>query len=178
MLPVVYQDLTHEPGPKMLTTALALYGTHEAAGAADNPVLLDWARELGVQGYNHDAVPWCGLFMAKVAHDAGKSLAVFARPSLVLWALAWAHFGESSQLPSLGDVLIFRRDGGGHVGLYVGEDATAYHVLGGNTGDAVAIARISRLRLHAARRPPYTVTPANVRPIHRASTGALSANEA
>ena len=35
----------------------------------------------------------------------------------------------------LGDILTFKRNGGGHVGLYVGEDKDCYHVLGGNQGN-------------------------------------------
>jgi cell wall-associated NlpC family hydrolase len=38
----------------------------------------------------------------------------------------------------LGDVLVFRRGGGGHVALYVGEDEEAFHVLGGNQADRCA----------------------------------------
>jgi hypothetical protein len=51
-------------------------------------------------------------------------------------------------------VLVFERPGGGHVGYYFGEDATAYHVLGGNQGDAVTIARIARIAVsHADGQP-------------------------
>jgi len=39
----------------------------------------------------------------------------------------------------LGDVLIFTRGIGGHVGIYVREDDKCYHVLGGNQSDSVYI---------------------------------------
>jgi cell wall-associated NlpC family hydrolase len=78
----------------------------------------------------------------------------------------------------LGDVLVFQRTGGGHVGLYVGEDEAAFHVLGGNQGDRVCIARIARHRLYSARRPAYRAMPATVRTYSLAPAGALSANEA
>ncbi len=78
----------------------------------------------------------------------------------------------------LGDVLIFARNGGGHVGLYAGEDDDAWHTLGGNQSDAVNIKRIAKGRLYAARRPAYRAQPANVRRIRLAANGVLSANEA
>ena len=159
--------------PMMVRHALDLYGTAEAVGAADNPEILGWASEVGARDYRADSIPWCGLFMAVVAQRAGKTL-----PEKPLWALSWARFGGAADAPSLGDVLVFRRDGGGHVGLYVGEDATAFHVLGGNQGDRVGFARIARGRLYAARRPAYRVRPASVSPVRLTAAGALSANEA
>lgn len=171
-LPDAYRLLANEPGPKMLLEALKLYGTHEREGSGDNPVILDWAKELGLKQYTTDAIPWCGLFVALLAHRSGKAM-----PSSPLWALSWATWGDKSPAPALGDVLVFKRQGGGHVGLYVAEDADYYHVLGGNQGDAVSITRIAKSRLYAARRS-YRNTPANVRPIHAMANGAVSTNEA
>lgn len=174
LLPARYAWLDQEPAPRMLLEALKLYGTLEAPGAADNPTILKWAQEVGLQRtYTHDAVPWCGLFMALVAQRAGKPI-----PDGPLWALNWATWGDASGQPMLGDVLVFVREGGGHVGLYVGEDRGAFHVLGGNTGDAVSIARIAKQRLHAARRYYTIAAPPNVRPVLLAVSGALSTNEA
>ena len=80
---------------------------------------------------------------------------------------------------ALGDVLVFARPkGGGHVGLYVGEDETAFHVLGGNQSDGVTISRISKDRCIAVRRPGYKAAPATAKPVELAATGALSVNEA
>ena len=59
------------PLPRMVAAACQLYGTIETPGAADNPVILDWAKEAGLsKAYSSDAVPWCGLFMAVVARRA------------------------------------------------------------------------------------------------------------
>lgn len=175
-LPAAYQDLAKETGPKMLVEALKLFGTHEMAGEANSPVIMAWAAELGLKGgsaYSGDNIPWCGLFMAVVAHRAGKEI-----PGGPLWALNWAKFGTAALQPMLGDVMVFKRDGGGHVSMYVGEDADAFHCLGGNQSDQVCITRIERGRLFAARRPVYSQQPQNVRTILRAKTGALSTNEA
>jgi len=160
--------------PRMIQEALRLYGTHELAGDLNSPTILAWAKEAGLQAtYTADAIPWCGLFAAVVAKRAGKLI-----PDGPLWALNWAKFGEPAGQPQLGDVLVFTRIGGGHVGFYVGEDQTAYHVLGGNTSDAVSIARIEKRRLYAARRPHYHLQPSSARPYMMADTGLISTNEA
>jgi uncharacterized protein (TIGR02594 family) len=175
-LPKAYAWLASEPGPKMLVEALKLYGTRETAGAGNTPAIMEWARETGgdvARVYSADSVPWCGLFAAIIAKRAGKSL-----PASPLWARAWATWGDRSPRASLGDVLVFVRPGGGHVGLYVGEDASAYHVLGGNQGDAVSIVRIAKSRCIAARRSYAIAAPANVRVVRLASTGRVSKNEA
>jgi uncharacterized protein (TIGR02594 family) len=176
MLGKKYAWLAHEPGPKMLVEALNLHGTKETAGAGNTPAIMGWAREIGgdvAKVYTADSVPWCGLFAAIVAKRAGKAL-----PSSPLWARAWASWGDKSPRAALGDVLVFVRPGGGHVGLYVGEDATHYHVLGGNQGDAVSIARIAKARCIAARRQYKIGPPANVRPVKMAGGGPASTNEA
>ncbi|GJD87124.1 hypothetical protein BHAOGJBA_0624 [Methylobacterium hispanicum] len=97
-----------------------------------------------------------------------------------LWARNWAAFGTKAPKASLGDILVFERaGGGGHVGIYVGEDTSAYHVLGGNQGDAVSIVRVAKARCLAVRRCPWRLAqPSNVRPIKLAAGGALSVNEA
>lgn len=181
MLPKEYAWLAREPGPVMLLAGIALYGTHEGIGAKDNPTILAWAKEIGVAGYRHDSIAWCGLFTALCAHRAGWDAWPGENP---LWALNWAKWGAPSPSPALGDVLVFERrlsDGSkaGHVGQYVGEDAQAFHVLGGNQSDQVCVTRVDRDRLVAARRAPWKIAqPANVRPIKLAASGALSVNEA
>lgn len=176
MLPKKYGWLAKEPGPKMLVSALAEYGTFETPGAANNPKILGWAREIGgdvAKVYTADSIPWCGLFVALCAKRAGKAL-----PASPLWARAWATWGEKSPKAALGDVLVFVRNGGGHVGIYVGEDAAAYHVLGGNQSDGVTIARIAKGRCIAARRSYTVAPPASVRAVQMADSGPLSTNEA
>ena len=96
-----------------------------------------------------------------------------------LWARNWAKFGKAADKAQLGDVLVFRRgQGSGHVGLYVGEDYGAYHVLGGNQSDGVTITRIAKDRCIAVRRPAYRKAPATAKPVQLAATGTLSTNEA
>lgn len=172
-----YEWLLNEPGPKMILEALKLFGTKEIAGKQHNPVILGWANEVGLgldKIYSSDEVPWCGLFMAVVAKRAGKEI-----PKGPAWAKSWGNFGIKVTSPMLGDIITFNRPGGGgHVGLYVGEDPGAYHILGGNQGNAVTIARISKDRKYSINRPVYTRQPENVRKIQLKATGKLSQNEA
>jgi uncharacterized protein (TIGR02594 family) len=177
MIPTTYQWLSKEPGPKMLLEAIKLLGIKEIKGAKDNKTIVDWADEVGIGGIvNNDEQAWCGLAMAIVATRAGKSVPMQSWD--ILRALEWIKFGDKVNIPMLGDILIFKRKGGGHVGMYVGEDRAAYHVIGGNQGDAFSIVRIGKDRLFEARRPKYNVMPSNVRRVHLSSVGGLSVNEA
>lgn len=189
MLPARYRWLNAEPGPRMIVEALKEFGTLEAPGAANNAKIIGWQRELEAAGlggayagaYRQDAIPWCGLFMGIIAHRANRERRPERNPpKLYLSALQWTGFGNPvpKGAAALGDVLVFKRKGGGHVGLYVGEDASAFHILGGNQSDRVKIARLSKQRLVAVRRPAYRTPPPNIRPIALAASGSLSVNEA
>jgi len=170
-----YDWLKSEPGPKVILEAVKLIGTKEVAGDGDNPVILAWAKELGIEKvYHKDATPWCALFVAYVVKKAG-----FEPVSNTLWARAWSQFGTQQQVAMLGDVLVFTREGGGgHVGFYVGNDKDCYHVLGGNQGDQVKVARIAKNRCIAIRRCAWKIKqPDNVRVINLASSGEVSKNE-
>lgn len=178
IIPSKYAWLAQVNGlPKIIREGLALYDVTEKPGAVNEPQIIAWAQEIGgdvAQVYKADSIPWCGLFAGVVCQRAGKQI-----PRNPLWALSWSAFGVPVDQPMLGDVLVFKRDGGGHVGFYVAEDATAYHVLGGNQGDRVSIARIAKSRLYAARRPVWAIAPPLGRlPYVVAFSGALSTNEA
>jgi uncharacterized protein (TIGR02594 family) len=177
-LPRAYAWLDRVEGaPQLIEEARALYGVTETPGAPSTAEIMAWAREVGLEKtYPNDGVAWCGLFMAVVVKRAGWD--VVAGP---LWARNWSHFGRAvdQRQAGLGDVLVFVRDGGGHVGLYVGEDATAFHVLGGNQSDKVGLTRILKSRCIAVRRPKWRVAqPAGVKKFHLAANGAVSTNEA
>lgn len=165
--------------PRTIVEAMRLHGVAEVVGKGSNRTIIGWRDELNlagwkILGFSDDDIPWCGLFAAIVAHRAGKLV-----PENPLWARNWAKFGTAVAKPSLGDVLVFSRPGGGgHVGFYVGEDKTAYHVIGGNQRNRVSIAPIAKGRCIAMRQPDYNMRPASVRPYQLAAAGALSVNEA
>lgn len=170
-----YNYLKKETAPKLLLAAYKLLGVKETLGKDNNPVILDWAEEVGLKKqYTADEIPWCGLFMAYVCKLAGKPI-----PFNPLWARNWNNFGVPQKTAMLGDVLVFSRASGGHVGIYVGEDDKCYHVLGGNQGDAVSIVRIQKVRCIGIRRTKWTkAQPDNVRVIKIGANGVISENEA
>ena len=181
-LPDQYKWLQNEGAPKMLVEALKLYGVIETPGKGSNPVINAWAKEVGgnvADVYTADEIPWCGLLTAVCAKRSGYPL-----PKDPLWALNWGTFGDKQCEPMLGDVLVFVRKtstgaAAGHVAIYVGEDATAYHTLGGNQSDMVCITRMPKTRLYAIRRPHFKVAqPFNVRKVMLSAKGALSTTEA
>ncbi|MBB4154197.1 uncharacterized protein (TIGR02594 family) [Sphingomonas jinjuensis] len=143
--------------PAWLIAARAKLGTREAAGALNNPTILGWAKRLGAKvlgiAYNADSVPWCGLFAATCMTDAG-----ITPPPIALRAKSWADWQAPIRPERLapGAVLVFQREGGGHVGFYLGETQTHYEVLGGNQGDCVSIVRIAKSRCIARRWPRGT----------------------
>lgn len=174
-----YAWLLREKHPAILVQALKYYGTKEIPGPQSNPTILNFAKRFNnwiSNWYKNDDIPWCGLFIGYVCLEA--KLPVVKEP---LRALAWAEWGTQSIEPSLGDLLIFKRGkaGEGHVGIYIGEDETCYHVLGGNQNNQVNITRIPKDRLFAARRTPWKIAkPANVKPIYLKGDGEVSENEA
>lgn len=145
--------------PPWQQVALGRLGVREIEGDLSNPVILDWADEAGID-YAGDDVPWCGLFVASCLLE-GLGADAGAMPSHVLTARKWRDYGRPCD-PSVGSVMVFwrgeRHGWRGHVGFYAGEDASAFHVLGGNQGNAVSIARIAKERLISCRWPhafPY-----------------------
>ena len=170
----MYDFLKSTTAPRILVQAVKLIGTKEIIGKKHNPIILEWAKELDLEKvYTNDEIAWCGLFVAICAHRA--NVEVVKSP---LWALNWAKYGTEAKVPMLGDILTFKRNGGGHVGIYVGEDDTCYHVLGGNQNNQVNVTRILKSRLHKARRTAWKIAqPANVRVVKLTAKGSISKNE-
>jgi len=179
-LPKAYAWLADEPGPRILKVALATYGTAEQPGPGNNPSIMAWAKATGQDRvYRNDDTAWCGLTMAYWALEAGFP---FEGPN-PLGARNWLSWGNSVDRPALADALVFWRGSKtgwlGHVGMYVGEDMNAFHVLGGNQGDRVSIKRIDRTRLLGARRCKWRIAqPSNVRAVLLSPAGAMGGSEA
>jgi uncharacterized protein (TIGR02594 family) len=139
--------------PVWMREALRFKGLTEIPGPKSNATIMDWAKALGgwIAGfYQNDDTPWCGLFMA---HCFGVTLPGEPLPANPLGALQWNKFGTSLTTPVLGAVLVFERPGGGHVGLYVGEDDDNYIVLGGNQSNTVKLSLVEKKRCVGIRWP-------------------------
>lgn len=160
--------------PKLVTEGLKLLGTTEAPGSTNNSLIMSWAKECGLDSvYGSDSIPWCGLFAAVVVKRTGRDIV-----KSPLWARSWSTWGEASDKASLGDILVFTRGNGGHVGFYIAEDPVCYHVLGGNQSDAVTITRIRKDRCISVRMPKYNNRPASAKPYLIDAKGDISTNEA
>ena len=132
--------------------AIRLIGTREVPGPGSNPVILAMAETLDID-YRDDDIPWCGLF---VGHCIGAMLGDEPLPPNPLGSRNWLRFGEACT-PQVGAVMVFwrvkRSSWQGHVGFYHGEDATHFHILGGNQSNSVNVMRIDRKRFLGARWP-------------------------
>ncbi len=139
--------------PAWLVEARALLGTRETPGAANNPTIMGWARDLD-QWYPGDDTPWCGLFVAHcMARGAPEEPQAFNR----LGARQWLEYGEPCDA-LIGAVAIFWRthktkSWNGHVALLTGQSDTALRVIGGNQSDNVTETWIARDRLLGFRAP-------------------------
>lgn len=167
-LPDHYKYLLDPKNPRIIREAIKLYGIKEVAGKGNNQTILNWADEIGgVVGdwYDEDSDPWCALFIAVCLKRAG-----FDHPQGfdAIRALSYAKWGNPAAVPSLGDIFVINRKGGGHVGIYAGQDKTHFHILGANQSDQVNVQKFLMRSglIVAVRRCPWKVAqPSTVKPI-------------
>ncbi len=158
--------------PLWLAEARRNIGLREIPGPRHEGRILAFFKAAMAGWFKDDETPWCGAFVAYCMVKAGlpippKGEAVRAR--------AWARWGVACP-PRVGAVAIFGREGGGHVGLAVGESATHLYILGGNQSNEVNIMPIAKARLIALRWPAgVALSPVRL-PVM--SGGTVSHNEA
>lgn len=170
------------PLPKMVQLGLEHLGVKEISGANSNPIIINMAMELGVRSiYTNDDTSWCALFQnfickmcsKPIVNDKGDKYNLLRAKSFADWGNPVANGDER-----LGDILVFKRPGGGHVGMYIAESDTSFFVLGGNQSNAVTITEIAKDRKIACRRYYATAAPDSVKKYKLNSSGILSHNEA
>lgn len=157
---------------KWLIEARRHIGVKEVPGKANSPTIQKWL--LGLKAWwSGDDVPWCGVFVAHCIKSADIAL-----PKHWYRAKDWLNWGVVLNKPLEGCVVVFDRQGGGHVGFVVGVDkAGNLMVLGGNQRDAVNILPFGLDRNPQYRWPALTPLPKTKLPL-LASNGAVSTNEA
>lgn len=157
------------PGePAWLALARGEIGVRELAGEADNPKIMGYFKDAGFPGIDSETTSWCAGFANSMLERCGvpgsKSLA----------ARSFLTWGKEVKKPYPGCVVVFWRGSPsswqGHVGFWVGEDATHIRVLGGNQGDSVKIASYPKNQLLGYREP---VTASNSRTFRAQTAGAL-----
>lgn len=135
--------------PDWLTKAETYRGLRETPGPRHNSVILNWLANLGAW-WKDDETAWCGTFVAHCLKAVGQPI-----PKLWFRAKAWADYGSALRPERIapGAILVFAREGGGHVGFYVGEDARYYYVMGGNQSNGVNTMKLAKTRCIAIRWP-------------------------
>lgn len=134
--------------PKWLEVARGLVGLHEVAGSQHSPEILKFWREIRRGGIKDDETPWCAAFVGACLERAGIQSSRFES------AKSYLQWGVPLNEPRLGCVVVFTRDGGGHVGFIVGRDSSGrLLVLGGNQGDAVNVKAFPLGRVSGYRWP-------------------------
>ena len=117
-------------------------GLKEIKGKDTNLTIKSWLSNLR-SWWSDDETPWCGTFAAHCIKSAGYGL-----PKHWYRAKDWLNWGQSIMEPCYGCIVVFTRDGGGHVGFVVGKDSKdRLMVLGGNQGDKVSIVPFEKSRV-------------------------------
>ncbi len=154
-------------------------GLKEVVGQKHSPVIIGWLKTLK-SWVRDDETAWCGTFVAAAGNSAISGFQ-YTPPANFLGARNWLKFGYPTN-PQYGAVLVFWRGSKagwqGHVGFYVAEDDTHYHVLGGNQSNSVSVTRIAKNRLLGARWPGNVPQPQPPRPVYTKSKRPVSVNEA
>jgi uncharacterized protein (TIGR02594 family) len=121
-------------------------GTKEVPGSGDNPRVIEYHKVTSLKA-TEDSVPWCSSFACWVMEAAGIRSPRSAR------AKDWAKWGKALSKPQPGCVVVFTRDGGGHVAFFVREEGESLVVLGGNQSDAVNESKYPKSRVISYRWP-------------------------
>jgi uncharacterized protein (TIGR02594 family) len=166
-------------GPTWLDEALKDEGLAEIPGARTEPRIERMLVRLGAW-WRDDETPWCGTAVAAWMDRAGAG----KLPRHWYRAKGWLDWGVPIAGPCVGAVVVFAREGGGHVGLVVGrsEDGRLL-VLGGNQGNAVRVSPFDPKRAIGYRLPDtpeglaVASNAAGALPVY-ASAEATSRNEA
>lgn len=149
------QEMRPDSWPSWLHHALSYLGVEEVAGTANNPTIMEWAKELGID-YDGDWVAWCGLFVAAMLRKGSQEIDL---PDNILGARNYLKVGREIEKNHIrfGDLVIFWRKSKssweGHVGFYMGHVGKWIIMLGGNQSQSVSIALYDSERILGIRRP-------------------------
>jgi len=123
----------------LLKIAFNELGTEEIEGVENNPEVLKYAEETGIQGITNDEIAWCSTFVNWVAWKAGLQKSGKAN------ARSWLNAGTKVTSPEPGNVVVFWRESPqswkGHVGFFLGvsPDQKRVYCIGGNQGNRVSV---------------------------------------
>jgi uncharacterized protein (TIGR02594 family) len=138
------------PGAPWVSEVRACTGIDEVPGSADSPIIMAWRLDIShafpemasyTAGYTGDDIAWCGFGLAgamarckiKPPYDPSDDAECY------LWALAWAEWGVRLKSPKIGCVMVFEREGGGHVAILEKLEGNTAWIRGFNQSDSVNV---------------------------------------
>lgn len=145
---------------KWIVEARKLVGLREIKGRNHSPEILQMWRDIKRGGIKDDETPWCAAFVGAMLERAG------IRSSRFESARSYLDWGQVIAEPVMGCVVVFTRQGGGHVGFCIGRDnAGNLLILGGNQSDAVNVRAFPVSRVTGYRWPAGVLVPAGAPPV-------------
>jgi uncharacterized protein (TIGR02594 family) len=135
----------------LLNVALCEYGVKEILGKEDNPRVLAYFKEIGINDNAiKDETAWCSAFINWCAFKSDME------SSGKLNARSWLEVGRKIIEPMLGDIVVFWREAPtswkGHVAIFISEDKFNVFVLGGNQSGSVCIKKYPKTQVLGYRR--------------------------
>lgn len=165
--------MTQQPELPWIAYARQQIGTREIPGKQHNAKIMQWLKNLK-SWIADDETPWCGTFVAECLR-ANK----LWYPAKFPAAKSFLELAVPLPKPAYGCIVVFSRNGGGHVGFVVGKDkAGNLMVLGGNQSNAVNIKPFALSRVVGYRWPSIYPTPQRFNLPVLTSDGRVSVNEA
>lgn len=141
--------------PAWLLEAEKHIGVREVKGKDHQQLILAWWKDIKRGGIKDDETPWCAAFVGACLEAVGvRSTRFESAKSYLQWGVELSNY-------ELGCIVVFHRDGGGHVGFLAGRDETGHiMVLGGNQSDEVNIRAFDLARAAGFRWPNGVPLPA------------------
>ncbi len=141
--------------PEWLKLAWADHGQKEIKGSRDNPLVVQYFKDVGHGWVKDDETAWCAAFV-------GSCLARAGLPHTgSLAARSYLQWGSKTTRPKRGDIVVFKRGNSswqGHVAFYLGSDSKYVYVLGGNQSNMVKVSRYAKSKLLGYRAPTTLAT--------------------
>jgi len=149
--------------PPWYAIARAELGTHEVAGAGDNPRIVEYLKATNLHSkFWHDSTAHCAAFVSWVMRESGLPNPRYASARLYL------KYGTPLTAPRLGCITVLWRgdphSGQGHVGFWVRDQGADMILFGANQDNDVRDKPYPRFRLLGFRLPPKIVTSGGVTP--------------
>ncbi len=144
---LAYRDSLRQHVPQWMRIAAAELGTKEIAGAKHNARIVEYHSATTLHA-TADEVPWCASFVSWCLEKAD------VRSTRSAAAASYLNWGVEAK-SQFGNVVVFSRPGGNHVGFDVWQDADTLDrlILGGNQSNKVCCQVFTTQRFRSERRP-------------------------